>query len=264
MLLALLILIGSVVFLMLVVWLTNRIFVGQTAVPLELADFQGDDGPVGGGQTPDPPNPEDIPELEEEPVVTETLNAISDVVQKKMVELDDPNLIKRDSTDTGFGDGRGGGRGSGVGPGKGGKLRRWVVRFPKGATLDAYARQLDFFRIELGAILPDGRVAYAYNLSKPRPDTRIEPADREKRYHLLWRQGDLQKADRELLARAGIETDDRTIILKFLPKEVEEQLVQKERARAGANLNNIRQTQFGVQPAGGGFEFYVIEQTYNR
>lgn len=130
--------------------------------------------------------------------------------------------------------------------------------------MDVYAKQLQFFGIELGTILPDGRVAYAFNLAKPKPDSRIVPADQEKRYHLVWRQGDLQKADRELLARAGIETNDQSIVLKFLPPEVEVKLVEKERARAGGDVKNIRSTQFGVQPSGNGYEFFVIDQTYNR
>ena len=33
-------------------------------------------------------------------------------------------------------------------------------------TLDAYARQLDFFKIELGVLLPDNKIVYAYNLAK--------------------------------------------------------------------------------------------------
>lgn len=263
MLLALLILIGAVVFLLFVAWLTSRIFVSQTAVPVELADFQGDDGPVGGGQQMDPPDPEDVPEIEEEPEITEQVDALSDIVQKKMLELDDPNLVKRDSQDTGFGDGRGGGRGSGVGPGKGGKLRRWIVRFPKG-TLDSYARQLQYFGIELGTILPDGRVAYAFNLDKPKPDSRIEPAEAEKRYHLLWRNGDLEKADRELLARAGIQTGEKSIVLKFLPLKVEQRLVEKERARAGADVKSIRSTEFGVQPTSEGYDFFIIKQILNH
>ena len=43
---------------------------------------------------------------------------------------------------------------------------------PEGNTLDLYARQLDFFGIELGVLMPDNKIIYAFNLRKPKPDTR--------------------------------------------------------------------------------------------
>lgn len=262
-LLSLLLLIGLAVLVLLIVWLTSRIFVGQTAVPVEMADFAGDDGPVGGGQTPDSPNPEEIRELEiEEPILTETLSEVASIV-KTIPQLDDPLIAKRSTSTGGFGTGEGRGRGSGKGDGSGGAQRRWEMHFPKGATLEQYARQLDFFRIELGVILPDGRVAYAYNLSKRKPDVRYGGAEKENRYYLTWRSGNLQEADRELLARAGLNANER-IILKFLPPEVEAQLAALEKAHAGGNAKSVRKTRFGIQPSGNGYAFFVMEQTYNR
>ena len=40
-------------------------------------------------------------------------------------------------------------------------------------TLEAYARQLDYFKIELGIILPGNKVICTKNLTKRRPDTYI-------------------------------------------------------------------------------------------
>ena len=99
------------------------------------------------------------------------------------------------------------------------------------ATLDAYAKQLDFFKIELGILQPDNKIIYAYNLAKPKPDSRVvsNPALNEKRYYLTWRTGEMQQADRDLLAKAGVEVGDR-LILKFLPKEVELELMGLEKA----------------------------------
>ncbi len=264
-LLSLLILIGIVVFILLVAWLSSQIFVPQTAVPVELADFSGDDGPVGGGQTPEPPNPEEIREMElEQPVITETLTAISSVVQKQVPKLDDPMIAHKKTTGMGFGHGQGRGRGDGVGDGTGGLSRRWEVRFDKGATLDEYARQLDHFDIELGVLLSDGRLAYVKNFTNPRPTVRYDPnpSEKEKRYYLTWHRGGLREADKALLARAGIEAG-RSIILKFLPGELEQKLVRMERARAvGRDPKEIRRTLFGIRSVGGGYTFYVMDQSY--
>jgi hypothetical protein len=263
MLLALLILIGSVVMIMLIAWLTSRIFVPQAAVPVELADFEGDDGPAGGGQTPEPPNPEEIQEMEiEEPVVEEVLKDVATVV-KQIPKLDDPLIAHKETTGMGFGHGEGRGRGDGKGDGSGGRGRRWEVHFNKGATLDVYAKQLDFFKIELAALLPDGRVAYAYNLSKRKPDVRYEQADKESRYYLTWRKGTLEDADKQLLQRAGIPLGEY-IILKFLPPKLEAELQAMERAYAGVDPKNIRRTRFGVRSEGNGYAFYIIEQTYKN
>ena len=259
-LLSLLILIGLVVLVLLITWLTNQIFVSQTAVPVELADFDGGDGPVGGGHPLEAPTPEEIQELEiEEPVLSETLNVISEVVKVKTPQLDDPALKRTGGS--GLGDGRG--VGTGHGDGHGGVVRRWEVHFLEGGTLEAYAKQLDFFGIELAVLRPDGKVVYISNLAKRKPDVRVASAEGEKRYYLTWRSGDLQQADRELLARAGVDAGNG-IILKFLPPAVEAQLAALEKAYAGSKAAKLRKTRFGIQSAGQGYSFFVLEQTYNR
>ena len=260
-LLALLILIGLTVLILLVTWLTNRIFVSQTAVPVELADFDRGDGPVGGGPPLQAPDPEEIQEFDlQEPVIEETLSDISLVVKMKEPQLNDPMLTRQEATG-GLGDGRG--IDSGHGEEKGGVQRRWEIHFVNRGALEVYAQQLDFFGIELGVLLPGGKVAYAFNLAKAKPDTRIDVVEKEKRYYFTWRSGDLQQADRELLARAGIEAGN-PIILKFLPPAVEAQLVALEKALAGTRAKDVRKTRFGIRSAGNGYTFYVLEQTYNR
>ncbi len=185
-----------------------------------------------------------------------------DVAAAKAKQLDDQSLANADGID-GF-DTDGYRQGTGPSSENFGKPRRWEIRFDK-TSLDAYARQLDFFKIELAVLLPDGRVAYAFNLTKSKPDSRFadNPHETEKRYYLTWRKGNLQKADRELLSRAGIDAGGG-IILKFLPTEVETQLVALAKSRAGSKAENVERTRFGVRPAENGFAFYVLEQTYNE
>jgi hypothetical protein len=256
MLLALVILLGVVVFVLLVIWLTNRIFLRQAAVAVELVELGSGDGPLGGGMELAEPITEE--KVQPEPTVEQRLAAVADAVASKTVQLDDPALGGR------VGPGKGGGPGgSGSGTSSGsGVSRHWEVRFLEGNTLDSYARQLDFFGIELGVLLPGNQVAYAFNLAKRKPDTRSAAADQEKRYYLTWRSGELQEADRELLARAGIPSSGR-IILKFLPPKLEAQLAGMEKAHAGRHANTLRGTRFEVLPDGaGGFRFAVVDQSF--
>ena len=251
MLLALVVLLGVVVFVLLVIWLTNRIFLRQAAVAVELLELGSGEGPLGGGRELAEPIDEEI-EVEE-PAVQQTLAAIADAVALKSVQLDDPAWGGR------AGPGEGGGTGSGSGA-----TRRWEVRFIKGNTLESYARQLDFFGIELGVLMPDNKVVYAFNLAKRKPDTRTAAADQEKRYYLTWRSGGLQEADRELLARAGIPGTGR-IILKFLPRKLEIYLAGMEKAHAGRHAENVRKTRFEVRPDGAGrYLFGIVDQSYRH
>ncbi len=265
-LISLLIMIGTLVLILFIAWLTSQIFVNNAAVPVELSDFPGDDGPVGGGQTPEPPNPEEIREMEvEEPVITEQLTNITAVVQKQVPLLDDPMIAHKKTSGEGFGHGEGRGRGDGKGDGTGGSSLGWEVRFDKGNTLDVYARQLDFFHIELATLLPDGSLAYARNFSKPRPEVRIvkNPSESEKRVYLSWRKGELQDADRALLAKAGINA--KGFIIKFLPKALKDRLEALEMASAGGRKRQqIRRTLFGVRSDGDGYAFFVIDQNYKN
>lgn len=275
-LLALLLLVGTSVLLLLVIWLSNRIFVPQIAVPTEFVEIgEGDgggDGRATGGSQVDVNTFDAIPGMpvDNTPPVKDTMEAVIETVAAKAStmdeQLDDPSLIVRMprgdfGTGGGMGGGTGPGRGLGHGPGKGGVRRRWELQFLQGGTLDLYARQLDFFRIELGVLLPGGTVEYAFNLSKSKPDTRTGRSEQEKRYYLTWRGGDLQQADRELLARAGIGTQDR-LILKFLPPDVEQQLMKLERGYANREPKQILKTRFGIRAESKGYGFYVLEQTH--
>jgi hypothetical protein len=135
----------------------------------------------------------------------------------------------------------------------------WEIKFSTDDK-DLFARQLDFFGIELAVLMP-GRLVYAFHLSKAEPDTRVVSniADNENRYW-LWRKSDSTKAERELLKGAGIESGDR-LILKFLSRPVERKLIDLEESYQGAHPRDIKRTCFGVRATGNEFSFYVLEQT---
>jgi len=263
-----------------VVWMTSKIMtpppVAVSPHIIKMADGQngGNNLDTGGSQLDVPSNEPVVGKDNKTSDAQDNLSTLDIAAAMKATTVDDPEATmptRLGSRGTGGGlhGGNGPGRGRGKGPGRPGDPdtgvpRQWEVEFSKN-TLDAYARQLDFFKIELGVVLPDNKIVYAYNLSKSKPDTRTltDPAANEGRYYLTWRNGEMQQADQELLARAGVDVGD-AVIMKFLPPQVEAALAELERNRAGADSTKIRRTRFGVRPEGAGFTFFVLEQSLRR
>ncbi len=267
MLIAMLILVGVAVLLMAIIWLTTQVFLTPATGPVELVDIGDGDGFLAGGMELEGPIEEEVgleTELDE-PAVQDTLAAIADAVGAQAALLDDPALTDQMRSGRGGGS-RGDGRTPGHGSGSGGGVsRNWKFRFIKVSSLQIYARQLDFFKIELGVVIPGGKVQYAFNVSKARPDSRIGPSGAEKRYYMSW-DGDseLKEADTELLRRAGIESQGR-LQVKFIPPELESDLYGKEKAYAGDRSEapeNVRTTWFRVVEQGNGYSFVVADQSY--
>ena len=256
---ALLILVGLAVTLLFLLWLTSRIFASRMPVEVEWMEI-GEGGGLGGDTELETNMEELVQEVEfEEPEFQDTLATIADAVATKTALLEDPTFT--DQVGTAKGGPAGDGRAAGFGPGRPGKPRHWEVTFLEGNTTSTYARQLDFFKIELGVLFPGNRVEYAWNLSRTKPNRRTGQADAEKRYYLTWQKGGLREAELELLAKAGIVPEDRPII-KFIPRELEIRLMELEATRAGRNKERIRATYFAIRPKGNGYEFYVRDQTY--
>jgi hypothetical protein len=268
MLLALLVTFGAVAVLLFIVWLTGKVIDPPLAPPaphfVELTRDGGENGgdrqAPGGTQLDTPSDEPSFGKKDETPDVEEQLNRF------------DAAAVSKADDSFGTGGGKYGGTGSGKGwgdqrdrpPGSPPPpARHWEVLFSK-STLDAYAKQLDFFRIELGVLLPDNKIVCVYNLTKSKPDTRTvaNPAS-EDRYYLTWRSGEMQQADRDLLARAGVDVGD-ALIVKFLPPQVEEQLAELERGYARTDAKRIQRTRFGVRPEGAGFAIFVLEQSLKR
>jgi len=259
MLVAWVVLLGVVVGILLIIWWTSQIKLGQAAVEVELMQLGDGDGPMGGDQKLAGAIDEEIELLEASAEVT--LAAIADAISTKVAVLDDPSLSDR----TGKGRG-GGGRGMGLGSGTGsGTGSAFEIIMPKGLSLDGYARILDGLEIELAVLLPGNKVQYVKNMASSSPTTRIGPADKETRYYLTWRRGDLLEADRGLLRRAGIEPENR-LILKFLTPQRESNMVAIAMKHAkdehGLELPKILKTYYSVRKAtAGGWEFSVMRQS---
>ena len=255
---AMLYLMGCVVFLLLLLWLTTRISTATQQVEVEYLDLEmGGEASVGDGREFAEPGVEEIQDLAV-PDPEDLLAAVTDVASSTRASAD--SMVGNISQGQGGGDRRRAGEGGNASVPR---WERWEVRFTS-TSLAQYAEQLQHFNIELAAV-GGGRdeVDYATQLTLGKPQTRSGPSNAEKRLYMSYRSGKLKDFDRRLLARAGIATPGRTL-LQFYPRSIETRLAALERRRAGGRpLKEIKKTIFEVRKAGAGYKFEVTEQNYH-
>ena len=254
----LLILIGSMALILFGIWLTTSLLKSQPEpVAVQLFDTEGTGVNDDAEFDPDVTMPGNEVEIEEMTLqqalqIVDTLSANASMFAAP-AQIDENTLLP--------GGTKGDGRTKGDGDGRG--KRHWEFIFTTGITAAEYARQLDFFGIELGVLLPGGKVAYASKLSAKKPDVQYGASEAEKRYYLTWLEGDLQAAEQEILTKAGIEHNGK-LILKFLPQPLEIKLAEMEAIQAGSQRDKVRATHFGIRakPKGkaGEYEFFVMNQ----
>jgi hypothetical protein len=157
-----------------------------------------------------------------------------------------------------------GGPGYGFGPGDGGVRRedRWSILYRTGQTPDEYARQLDYFGVEL-AIIAGNQLVYASNFSQAQPTKRTGSGSDDKRLFFVWRGQGRKESDIALLAKAGLQVGEG-VIFQFYPPRAESILEQLEVRYKGKQPAEIRSTRFGVVPSGNGYGFEVLAQEYLR
>jgi len=267
MLIALLIMVGLAALLLFIIWLTGRLIFTQQPVAVELLEYAGrGDHAAGFERDLEEPGMEEMEELNE-PQIEATLEAVTDLVTSQAAAFDAVEIAAAASS-------KGSGMGDSRPPGPLGEgvtdvippWERWEIRFTT-TGLQAYARQLDFFGIELGVVGGGSpKVDYAYNLASPKPSRRPGDPEQEKRMYMTWKGGGTLAAfDRQLVARAGINTQ-RRVILQFYPEKTEKLLysleVQAARKAGHTDPREFLKTIFGVRPAGRGYEFYVIDQYF--
>ena len=297
-LVSLLILVGTCVLVLFLIWLSKRVLLIATTVPVpvemvELLEYSGRgdhaagfgrDAELGAGDVDEPSeaasdaNPDTSAQA-----MTDQMTALDNIASETAVAVDSApsdsifaTAGPKANTPSGDSYGVGTGKGKGIGdsrrPGPLGEGRddivppweRWEVRFTT-AGLQAYAKQLDFFHIELGAMGGGSSdVDYAANLTKAKPDRRVGKPDAEQRLYMTWRDesSPLATFDRQLLERAGINTR-RRVLLQFFPKDIERLLLTLEAPQVkGHDPRSVLKTVFGVREAGAGYEFHVVEVRY--
>ncbi len=260
---------GFIVLLMFLVWLTSRFVWTRPPVPVMVLEDVGGGGSgasaEAGAQEFDEPAPDEAEEFKE-PDPEQTLTMLTEIVATSV------DLLDTAARNAGSGKGEGTGQGDGRGKGPGGPgtsdgvpaWERWEVRLsPK--NLGEYAKQIDFFKIELGVAGGGSPVVdYVTNVSRAKPTVRAGDPKAETRIRFMQRTGELREADRSLADKAGVKIQGR-VVFQFYPKEVYDNLLRLEHeklATGGPNrrIKDVRRTIFGVRPQGNGYEFYVIDQ----
>ena len=255
-----------------VIWLTNRI-------PTIEVDYEVETLVIPGGEpdgAPDETLNVESPDPEtDDPSVAETESEVTEIQEMldTVLEVSDrATQVAQEQFDTASensgkpGSAKGTGRAPlGQGGGEAGfpREQRWFIQFAEG-KLKTYARQLDFFKIELGAVMPDGRLIYIKNMSSPSPSKRQATSGKdEKRLYMNWQGGKRREADLALFAKAKVDAK-KGLILHFYSRELEALLTRTETSFANRSVKEIRRTYFKVQPAGGGYEFVVTRQLYTQ
>ncbi len=275
-LVALLVILTAVDSLALLLWLEPQFAEAPSVPPIQLEINRVGRGDHAEGYALEK-EPAGAEELEEflEPDVSMLLEAVTDAVSMTAASWD---AMATDATAPSHGNGRGDWRPPGpldigqrdILP----EWERWSLVYNT-SSLDAYARQLDHFQIELGALGGGfALVDYARGFSSD-VERRQGKGSEEKRIYFVWSRGTLKEFDRRLLRRAGVSTNDR-IVCQFISDSLRESLLRLELAAAApeadlaamdrreqlAHFRRIKRTTFGVRRQGEGYEFYVMGQSY--
>jgi hypothetical protein len=265
---ALILFIGTFVLMLFIIWFTSR----WSFPPRPIAPII--ENPAGRGENPEgferdfePPGAEEVEELME-PTLQDTIEAVTDAVSTVAA-----SLVTTDTAATATTSGTGAGDSRPPGPeGEGEDIiprsERWQLKFTA-SNLRSYATQLDFYKIELGAIGGSVQgVDVANNLAGSPKKYRIVDTVSEKRLYFMWNSpSPLMQFDRQLLQQAGIQLPNRQI-LKFIPKELENLLAQIEldyaKSKGYNSVTQLAKTVFESKPEGGGYAFTVISQRYRK
>jgi len=253
-------------------WYTTRAPKLREPVPVELIEVTGgsEEGAIGETLRVDSPLEANLDagaaeSASDDPEMRESLDKVLELTDaavtqtERQFDMGVRNPVGQPGSAVGTGR-----RPLGSGPGSGGgfpREQRWMIRFGDQTNLDEYARQLDYFGIEFGAVV-EGRMIYLSQLASPRPVTRtVASGANEKRLYMTWRGGSRKQADLQLFRKAGIEVGNG-VLFHFYPKETEDRLARLELAYRKRRANDIRRTFFAVNRVEGGYEFAVVHQTY--
>ena len=268
MLLSLVLMIGLAVAMMGAIYFLHNYKWGPEKIVLEPERVAGrGDHAAGFARDLEPPGAEEVEEISE-PSLEQTLEAVTETLSSVLASLDslDTSALAA-SPGTGQGDSRPPGplgEGDDIVP----RYERWELKF-LARSQQQYASQLDFYKIELGAIGGGvSTVDYVANFTGA-AKKRSGAGDAEKRLYFMWRQeGPLLQYDRQLLQKGGVQTG-RRMVLKFIPDPLQEDLAQREmlyaREKKGKNVKvkEIAKTVFDSRAKGsGGYEWVVIDQRY--
>lgn len=248
-------------------WATTRPPKFDSLVIMEMVNVGGEEDGVPDEtlQLESPEDPNDNPSPTEEVLEeAELTDFVEDIIELADVATQQVNAIPVSQPGTpgsAVGTGR---KHLGNGPGNAiSNEERWFIRYSDKTSVANYAKQLDYFGIEMGALVPSGQLILMTNMSKTPKKTVKTSGKGEKRLYMTWQAGNRKAADEALFKNINVDVAD-AILFHFYPRKTEQLLLQTEFNYAKRKASEIRRTYFVVAKKGSGYQFIVTKQTYLR
>ena len=141
------------------------------------------------------------------------------------------------------------------------EAHRWIIRYESDG-IEAYARQLSYFRIDIGVIHKFNGLVWRVRDPAGQP-TKILSSKTAEANSLMFghRKQQMVRWDQSLAARQQIPLDN-TVTVQFYPESTQELIRQAEAEalkRVGKSVVDLKNTIFKIEPSGDGFVFRVVE-----
>ena len=264
-LIALLIMVGSAVAGLLVVFFATRNYPTIEPIPVVPVEATSPNANQGLAEEPDPPGIEEAPDLTE-PQLQDTLDSLTAAMSLDQVLLSDEMLDaeKEAGKGKGLGDSRMAGTGGDGVVERVPRWERWKIRFEPDSAGD-FASWLDYHKIELGVLGRDNKVHYAFDLASSTPNSRTGEPKQETRGYTSAADGPMPTLTMQLASKADIARFGQ-IVLLFYPFDVESVLYTLEKKYAEqknvTDVNRLRETNFLVIKDRSNYSFQVVDQKY--
>ncbi len=135
-------------------------------------------------------------------------------------------------------------------------------------SLADYKQMLDFFKVELGVIAPDGKIYFASNLSSPEPVTRIDTREGEndrKRFYFISNSNPLKEMELAIARETGI-MKQGGLVVAFYPDKTKGQIYKLEQIMMNDNnvddRSQVQKTVYRFFRVGPAYDFKIESQTY--
>ena len=257
-------LVGFMVTLLFIIWLTMVLdFSGRS--PAMLVAYEepfGNEKPEGFEDDIYEPGVEEFPEVET-PQLKDALEAVTDAVSSVKA-----NLEARDGDAAEMGRGKGFGSRDG-GPGTGNsdvipEHKRWKIDYESN-NISEYAKQLSFFEIDIGVIQENtnGIVRLRDVGGAPQAISTDRNAEKKSLYFTHEKRR-MRRWDETLVKNNRVDLNG-SFTVQFYPMKTRVLLRQVEQAyltEVGRTLRDVRRTYFKVVPSAGGFEFKLTDMNF--
>jgi hypothetical protein len=261
---------GTCVLLLIIAWFTNKWVVPPRSIDPIIEHHQGLEYPNGFERDFEPPGREEVEDLIEASL-PDTIEAVTNSITNVAASLETVDSASTVATD---GKHVGDPRMEGPGQEEDGqdvipRYLRWQLDFAA-RDMTSYAKQLDYFKIELAVIGGTIQGVDVVNeLATGPKHYRIVDTTSESRLYFMWvSPGPLLQFDRRLLQQCGVPFAGRQI-LKFIPKDLENETLatlelEFARSKGYQSVTQIAKTVFVCEPEGAGYRFVVTSQRYRK